>query len=464
MISTKQLTILDFADKELEYDVVVAGGGTAGVVAAIAAARSGAKTLMIEAKGYPGGIITEGGIALHSFFNIWKAFPNVEKKQVVRGIPDEIVRRLMTYNASTGYAELDKGYEYDCVSTVVDTEVYKLVAFEMLFEAGVDTMMSTLVTDAIVENNVVKGVIVENHFGRIVIRAKMFIDSTGYGDLSARAGAEYNDPNDYEAANSFGVGGVDIEVLYKFFDKYDSLASYAYGKLSDGSNHLIRVGGKKKNSGLPQEFLDKANAIGLHLSMTTIHKDYILFIKVNVKIPNSPTDFMSASWAEYELRKRQMKALELLKEYVPGCQNAFIARTCPTLVIRRGRQIICDYDITQEEILAGTYHYDDILRYAFHDEAHMGPQYLIPEGRDYGIPYRALCVKGLENLYAIGMMITSNKSAHMSTRNTVSCMAQGEAAGTAAALCIKNNCNIRNLQFNVLKKKLQVNNVYLGDS
>ena len=97
------------------FDVLVAGAGTAGVIAAIAAARQGAKTILVEAKGYPGGTAVEGGTALHSFYNLWKAFPGVEKRQVVKGIPQEIVDRLMEAGGTSGHAEMLKGYDYDSV-------------------------------------------------------------------------------------------------------------------------------------------------------------------------------------------------------------------------------------------------------------------------------------------------------------------------------------------------------------
>ncbi|MCK4855857.1 MAG: FAD-dependent oxidoreductase, partial [Bacteroidales bacterium] len=132
-----------------EFDVVVAGGGTAGVVAAIAAARQGAKTMLIEAKGYPGGTATEGGTAIHSYYNLWKAFPEAEKRQVVKGIPSEIIDRLMLVGGTTGHAEMDRGFDYDSICTAVDTELYKLVTFEMLVEAGVYVGVNTLCAGAI---------------------------------------------------------------------------------------------------------------------------------------------------------------------------------------------------------------------------------------------------------------------------------------------------------------------------
>jgi flavin-dependent dehydrogenase len=186
----KQLPVRDF-------DVVVAGGGTAGVVAAIAAARHGAKTALIESKGYPGGTVVEGGTALHSYFNLWKAFPGVEKRQVVKGIPQEIIDRLMLVGGTSGHAEMTMHYDYDSVCTAIDTELYKLVVFEMLAEAGVNIFMNTLVAGAVRKGTSVTGVITQSRMGRELFTGKCFVDSTAYGDLSAWAGAEFIELNDH---------------------------------------------------------------------------------------------------------------------------------------------------------------------------------------------------------------------------------------------------------------------------
>ena len=172
-----------------KFDVIVAGAGTGGVVAAIAAARQGARTALIEAKGYPGGTVTEGGTALHSFYNLWKAFPGVEKRQVVRGIPQEIIDRLLKVGGCSGHAEMFEGYNYDSVCTCIDTELYKLVTFEMLAEAGVFVCVNTLLTGAIMDGPRLRGVIVESRSGREAFCAKSFVDCTAYGDLAAYAGA-----------------------------------------------------------------------------------------------------------------------------------------------------------------------------------------------------------------------------------------------------------------------------------
>ena len=174
-------------------------------------------------------------------------------------------------------------------------------------------------------------------------------------------------------------------------------------------------------------------------------------MKINYKMDVSPTDRDAAARAEVELRRRQARAVDLFRRYVPGCERAFIARTSPSLTIRRGRLITCDYDITRDDVLEARHFDDDVFIYGFHDSA---PRLQIRDGGSYGIPYRALRVAGLDNLLAAGMLITSDHDAHMSTRNTVACMGQGQAAGTAAALCALRDEGTRELPYSVLRDAL----------
>ncbi len=439
-----------------EFDVVVAGGGTAGVVAALAAARQGVRTVLIEVKGYTGGTVTEGGTALHSFYNLWKAFPGVEKRQVIRGIAQEIIDRLAKIGGTSGHAEMDLGFSYDSVCTAIDTELYKLVTLEMLAEAGVTVWVNTLLAGAIMDGSKVRGAIAESRSGREAILAKAFVDCTAYGDLAAAAGAEYTEPNDYPVANSIGIGNVDVERYQAFLQEHDALTQRARGRRSGEDGQIVRLNGR--TVGLPEGFRAAARKIGMSMTTTTVHDNYFMFIKLNLKMPVSPTSRDAVARAELELRKRQHQAVELFRKYVPGCEKAFTARTSPRLCIRRGRLIACDYDVTHEDVIEARHFDDEVYVYGFHDSA---PRLQIKGGGTYGMPYRALRVKGIDNLLVSGMMITSDHRAHMSTRNTVSCMAQGQATGTAAALCARAGCGTRQLSFQELKEALARGGVHL---
>ena len=438
------------------FDVVVAGGGTAGVVAAIAAARQGAKTMLIESKGYPGGTVVEGGTALHSYYNLWKPFPGVAKKNVVRGIPKEIVDRLLKIGGTCGYPETIRNSGYDSVATSIDTEVYKLVAFEMLDEAGVFVAVNTLLTGAIRKGSRIEAAITESRSGREAVGAKAFVDCTAYGDLAAQAGAKYTEPNDYSVCNSMGVANVDIEKLCQWLRSRDAMGDYCEGLRDGKERQIVRIGGRSVN--LPKEFNEGASKLGATFVTTTVRDNYFMFIKVNMTLPASPTSRDAVAKAELELRRRQHKTIELFRQYLPGCEKAFIARTSPSLNIRRGRTIACDYDITRSDVLDARHFDDDVMAYGFHDAA---PRLQIKNGGTYGIPYKALRVAGIDNLLAAGMMITSDHDAHNSTRNTVCSMGQGQGAGTAAALCAGRTCGTRELPYSALRKALEQGGVYL---
>ncbi|RQW09984.1 FAD-dependent oxidoreductase [candidate division KSB1 bacterium] len=438
------------------FDVVVAGGGTAGLFAAIAAGRQGAKTMLIESKGYCGGIAVEGGTAIHSFYNLYTAFEGCKKIKAVQGIPAEFMDKLTEMGGCTGYPEMETARDYDAVCTAIDTELYKLLAFRMLEQAGVFVAVNTLLAGAIVNDSRIRGVITESRSGREAIMANSFVDCTGYGDLCAHAGAGFNVPNDYDSCNSFGLANASIDDYYEFLKSHNAIGQMCRGPRSGEENKFVRMGAEQLDIPALQA---EAHKIGMSMITTTVHDNYLMYIKCNYKIPGSVLNRDDVAKAEIEIRNRIARAAELLREYVPGFEKAFIARTSPSLCIRRGRQIICDYDITHEDVIDGRHFDDDTVVYGFHDWA---PRYQIKDGGTYGIPYRALCVKSVENLYAAGMMITSDHRAHMSTRNTVSCMGQGQATGTAAALCAQKHCGSRELKFADLKKELLKSKVYFA--
>lgn len=438
-----------------EFDVVVAGGGSAGIVAAIAAARQGAKTLLVEAKGYTGGTIVEGGTAIHSYYNVWLGFDGVEKRQVVQGIATEIIDRLVTMGGSTGYPVMEKGFDYDSVCTAIDTELYKLLSMTMLEEAGVHLALNTWLADAIVEGGRVRGVLVESHSGREAILAKSFVDCTAYGDLVVRAGARYTEPNDHKVCNAMGVGNVDIDQYYKFLKKHEAVSQFCRGPRSGKDDQVIRLSGYRIN--LPEAFEERRYEIGMSTTTTTVHDNYFMFIKCDYQLPEPPSNTDAVSRAEVLIRKNQLKALELFKEFVPGCEKAFIARTSPSLNTRRARCIECEYDISFEDVTNAVHFEDDVAVYGYHS---LAPGVRIQNGGTYGIPYRALIPKKLDNVFVSGQLITSDIRAHYSTFSVANCQAQGQASGIAAALCAKKQIGSRDLNYGELRDALDKSGVY----
>ena len=470
------------------FDVVVAGGGTAGVVAAIAAARTGAKTVLIEQKGYVGGTMLEGGTTLHSFFTLGKLFGR-ESRQIVKGIPQEIIDRLVAAGGCTGHLVDEVNVDYDEHCTLIDVETYKYVAAQMLQEAGVTIYFNTLVAGADVDEGHIRGVIVQSRVeGRLYFEASAFINATGWGDLAAYAGAECILPKEYSVANSVGIAGVDVEKYTQYLQENGGLSGITYGLRDGKENQIVRVGapfhkvlstlmtqhakagGNDKatamlnvkdnpDNHIPLEAQKEMARLALTLGFTTIHDNYFMYLKVNYVMKQGVTDQAEMTRAELALRERQQESLALLKKTIPGCEHAFIARTSPTLCTRRGRTVVCDYDIPNQEILDGVRHEDDIALFGFHDCA---PKMHVGGDGSYGIPLRAILAKGLDNLFAVGMMISTDYYAYMSTRNTVSCMAQGQAAGTLAAMASKTNRLPRQVPFAALKEQLLADGVYLG--
>ncbi|RMD75464.1 MAG: FAD-dependent oxidoreductase, partial [Lentisphaerae bacterium] len=313
------------AIKERQVDVVVVGGGTSGAIAAVAAARNGADTMVVEQKGYFGGIAVEGGTALHSFYNLWQAFPGQEKRQLIRGIPQELIERLVQVGGCSGHVPMDLGFNYDSVCTVIDVEITKYILHQMVEEAGVRQALNTVIVDVQRNGDRVESILLSSHGHLERVYAKNFIDATGFGDLCALAGAQYTEPNDHSVANSIGVGGVDVEAYANFFREKGALVQYARGVRDGKEGRAIRVQGNFAKAS--PELAEEARAIGMASVITTLHDGYFMFLKLNFKTPASPADPETLSQAELELRRRQQRAVELFRKYIPGCSKAFIARS-----------------------------------------------------------------------------------------------------------------------------------------
>jgi ribulose 1,5-bisphosphate synthetase/thiazole synthase len=441
-----------------ECDVLVAGGGTAGIVAALASARNGAKTILIDRYGFLGGSMINGAGPLHSFFNLYKAFPGVEKVQVVRGIPQEIVDRMVAAGGSPGHLEQDKGGSYDSVITLIDWEIFKGVIFDMMEEAGVRVLLHVMAVETVRESSHVKGVIIEGKSGREAILAKAVIDATGDGDVSAKAGAKFiKQHSTTKVGMPFGMTHVDMSRLVKFLEEHDMVNQLVHADKGSKIDDIIRLGFELKKIPLFKEYMEPSGIWGpLGASLHENNYNYINGTSIS-DIDATDTEILSK--AEITLRKQVMTLSKMLKEHIPGFENAYLSWTPVSVGVRYTRVIECEHDMTLDEIVNCRRFDDEVMLYGFHDCA---PRIMIKNGGYYGIPYTAFLPNGVEGLLVAGRLITSTWEAHMSTRNTVSCMAQGQAVGTAAALAAKSGITPRKVDAGQLREILKKQDVFLG--
>ena len=441
-----------------DFDVLVCGGGTAGFIAALAAARTGARTALVERNGFIGGTMINGAGPLHSFFNLFKAFPGAKKQQVVQGLPSEVVNRLVAEKASYGHLEQDKGGNYDSMITLVDWESFKDIAFKMLEEAKVEMFLHTVVSAVMKQGDAVTGAVIETKSGRQAIRAKVVIDTTGDGDVAALAGAEFVKKHDTTSVGfPFSMMNVDMRRLVDYLEKEGLVTQLIRGQ-KDGEDDVIRLGFDLRKDERFRPFMEKSGMWGpLGFSY---HDNNFTYINSANKKSVDATDVTACTKAEIELRHQVMELSRMLVKYIPGFEKAYVYWTPNALGVRYTRVIRCEYDLTVEEIVNGTRFDDEVFLYGFHDCA---PRIMIKDAKYFGMPYRALLPVKVENLLVAGRLITSTWEAHMSTRNTVSCMAQGEAVGTAAALCAREGVTPRQLDRALLHKTLADNGVYFGE-
>lgn len=459
-------------------DVLVCGGGTAGAVAALAAAKTGADTMLVEKENFLGGSLVNHAGPLHSFFNLFYAFPETGKIQVVRGIPEEIVKRLQKEHGSYGHLEQRIGGDHDSTATIIDREIYKNTINQMCLENGVHLLLDTLIVGTIVEQGAVQGVIIENKSGRQVISAKVVIDCSGDADVAFRAGASCINMSRMQAVSMpFALGNVDLRKVEEFAEQKGIVFTKIHARKNEKED-LVRFGfnactlpefaefnegiiARPKEVGSGEKVPEKAR---VRLRMfgpwgVNYHENEWSYVNSNMMISVDPTDAEQLTNAEITLRNKCVEFTERLRRYVPGFEKCYISWTPSYLGIRASRIVECEYDLTSEDIESGQRFDDEVALYGYHDYS---PSVKIRDGLYFGFPYRAFLPRKIENLLVAGRIITTEHSAHMSTRNTVSCMVQGHAVGTAAALSALGNISPRELDISCLREKLLEQNVFLG--
>ena len=466
------------------YDVIICGGGTSGVSAAIASARGGAKTLLIERVGALGGQMNVSGPPGFSYARLF----NEHGEQVVAGIVEETHARLLKEGHARPHCRNPYREGTEFTFSFVDPEWWSLMIFEMMEENGVILLLHTLVVDVIKDGSTVTGVIVENANGRNEIKGKVVIDCTGEGDIAVRAGCDSEVVAREEIqphSLAFTMAGIDwAEFLAYVQENPDQITHHTPDKFTDeekAKNLRAFTVDNIDEIGEIQGFkplMEKALAVGEWHEFAGV--GFYMAPRPDVGVVQAHMqhssqvggtythDAWDITYTEIECRKQVKMAIKFFKKYMPGFKNAYVTRICNELRLREGRRIMCDHYLTSEEVLNATRFYDGIGRSAFptggHHVASNGLEgqdstinrsglNFIKGGASHDIPYRCLVPKKVEGLLVAGKHISTDRDAyHRFLQQT---MMTGQAAGAAAALAVKKGVTPRDIESEDNIKELQ---------
>ena len=415
-----------------EYDVVVCGGGPAGFIAAIAAARNGARTALVERYGFLGGMATMGYVNPVSVFTY-------NNSQVVGGIPWEFVQKLE--NMGGGFIEKPLG------NVAFEQEHYKLLAQRMTLESGVDLYMHSYLSGCVMDGSRIAQIVIENKNGTEALSSKVFIDCTGDGDLAALAAVEMQ-PDEgaplQPLSSYFILGGVDLNT---------PMMQEAIRHNKQGENcHCLPVREKllerKEELGIPE--------FGGPWFCRT-GQDGVVTVNMTRTAGNAidNRDFVRA---ECVLREDAFRMAALLKDNFDEFKDSYLIAVSVQGGIRETRRIKGIHTITADEYVTAYHYHDSIARGAHPIDIHVasGPAQNITFLKTPAyVPYRALIAPTHSNLIVAGRCLSADKKAFASLRVQASCMDMGQAAGTAAAMAAISGLPVQEVNTELLVAKLR---------
>lgn len=386
------------------YDVIVVGGGPAGIGAAITAGRKGLKTLIVERYGFFGGTWTAA--LVNPFFDY------ANKSGLVKEMTDELAE-----GGNFG-AFWSKTYNFEAMKKMLDDKIR---------EAGVTVLFHTTFSNVIMEGNRVTGVVVQNKGGRMAFKAKYVIDATGDGDVAVAAGADYIYGNEKDGSAQ--------AMTTMFLISNPNFRQTKPNELYD----LMKKACDTYNTGYDIDF-DKPYVIWLPLD------GYAVVQLVHIRNKSGVNPF-ELSEAEIEGRARAYETFDFFKKYIPEFKDSDLIMTAPQIGVRETRHIIGDYYITTKDITTGAKFEDNLgflvsFNVDIHDEFEQACVGVVP----YQIPLRALLPKGINGLLTAGRCISGDFYSHASYRVTGNCVAMGEGAAIAISKAISENKDIREIK------------------
>lgn len=418
-----------------KYDVIVAGGGFAGVCAAVSAARLGAKTLIIEKSGSFGGAASNSLVLpfMRYFTDVKNEDGTKSKLYLVQGIFGEIVERA-------------KGNEVGA-DTFFNTDYMKYALDRIVTESGADILFHSYITSVNSEDRKLKSVEVSSANGKHTFCADYFIDATGDANLSFLAGNTFRlgrkaDSLCQPMTLCFRITGVSFK---EFFSHYSEIQAL-YKEFKDN--------GKLKNPREDILVFDTANENIIHFNSTRI-------IKLN------PTDPFDLSRAEIEGREQMIELVEFLKNNFEFLKNISIVSSASEIGIRESRMINGEHILTGDELVATTKFYDAVAAGDYDIDIH-NPEgtgtshHYFEAGTYYTIPLRSLIASDFDNLLAAGRCISCDHEAQASVRIMPICAATGHAAGAAAAIAAKSQAALKDIDYKFVQKALLSQGAFIG--
>ena len=413
-----------------QADVVVIGGGTAGIGAAVGAARQGASTVLVERYGFLGGTATAGLMTCMNGFR--NELPPL-RRQVIGGLAQEMVDRLRSRGACEDFGQ---GTPY-CV--VFDAEAYKHEAQRLCLEAGVNLQLHSLFLEALVSSGTIETVILGTNSGLGALRGKVFVDASGDADLSVRAGAPYvtagqgDEPPPMPLGLMVRLANVDIPRMLDYVEEKSDEFDPLYWMCSVAECRSRWESGQQFGlSGFRRCFQEKAGidrGIGV-----LVLRDQVLIWGGNGG-SRCGVDALELTESENAARERTYRQWLDIRRCLPGFANCHIVQTGTQIGVRETRRVVGEYQLTEDDVLQGK-KFPDAVAVSMNSILPMGDGisriYLDHDG--YDIPYRSLIPKSVGNLLTAGRCQSASRRAFGSIRGIAICMVLGQAAGVAAAL------------------------------